>query len=57
MYMQTIYKIIIAVVVLFVVVKYLAPILTGFFPPFGVIILILIFLAIVAWLMGWFPLP
>ncbi len=49
-------KILIAILAIVVISKYIAPLLTGFFPPFGVIILILLFIGVVLWLMDWNPL-
>ncbi len=47
-----IWRLIIAVVAIVVIGKYLGPLLSGFFPPFGVIILILLFVGVVLFLMG-----
>ncbi len=45
-------KILIAIVALVVITTFIAPLLTGLMPPFGVIILIVLYLAVLAWLMS-----
>lgn len=52
--MDIIYKLLIAIVAMVVIGNYLKPLLVGFFPPFGVIILIALFVGVVLWLMGKF---
>ncbi len=52
--MDLIYKIILAIVIVIVIGNYLKPLLIGFFPPFGIVILIVMFVAVIAWLMGKF---
>ncbi len=52
--MDLIYKIILAIVIVVVIGTYLQPLLIGFFPPFGLLILIVMFVAVIAWLMGKF---
>lgn len=52
--MDLIYKVLLAIVIVVVIGVYLRPLLIGFFPPFGVIILIVLFVAVIAWLMGKF---
>lgn len=50
--MDLVYKIVIAVIAVILIGKYLQPILVGFFPPFGVIILIILYVALLGWLIG-----
>lgn len=50
--MDLIYKIIVAIVAIVITGTYLRPLLLTFYPPFGTIILIILFLAIVLWMMG-----
>ncbi len=52
--MDLIYKVLLAIVIVVITGTYIKPLLVGFFPPFGVIILIVIFVAVIAWLMGKF---
>lgn len=52
--MDIIWKILGAVAVLFIIGKFLQPVLVGFYPPLGIIILIILFVAVVAWVMGKF---
>jgi hypothetical protein len=48
----TIIKIVLAIVAIIVTSVYLAPLLVSLFPPFGVLILILIYIGIVYWLLA-----
>lgn len=52
--MDLIYKIVIAALSLFIVVKYLAAPMMAFFPPFGLIIYFALIIIIILWLMGKF---
>ena len=45
-------KIVVAIIVLIVISKYLAPLLVSLIPPFGLIILILLYVGVVVWLLG-----
>lgn len=51
--MPIIYKIIAAIAALFVIVKYIRPELLKLDSPWGVLILIALLVALVAWLLGW----
>ncbi len=55
--MSIAYKIIAIIVALVIITKFLAPLLVSLFPPFGVLILILLYLAVAAYALGWNPLP
>lgn len=45
-------KIFLAILGVIVISQYIAPLLTGLFPPFGLIILIVLYIGVVAWLFG-----
>lgn len=49
-------KIIISIVAFIAIAKLIAPLLLPVFPPFGLIVIILLYIAVVAWLLGWTPL-
>lgn len=53
--MALIYKIIIVIVALVVIATLLQPLLIGLYPPFGLIILILLYLGVIGWLLGILP--
>lgn len=48
-----IWKIIIAIVAIVIVSQFLSTLLIALFPPFGLIILVIVYLAIIGWLLGW----
>lgn len=53
MKMKVIYQLIAVVVSIFVVTAYLAPLLVPLFPPYGAVIIILLYLVIVGYMLGW----
>ncbi len=55
--MATIVKIVLAILSIVVISKFIAPLLAGLMAPFGAIALILLYLLVVSWLLGYFPLP
>lgn len=50
-----IWKILLAIVGIIVITVYLQPLLIPLAPPFGVIILIVLYIGVVAWLFGLLP--
>lgn len=56
-FMNIVWKIVIAIVAILVISKFLSPLLLPLLAPFGLIILIVLYGAVVAWLLGWTPLP
>lgn len=52
--MDIIYRILIGIVAIFVIVKYLQPLLLPLIPPLGLIIVIALFLGVLAYLLGRF---
>lgn len=55
--MNIIWKILLAILGIIVISQFLTPLLTALFPPFGVIILIVLYVLVVAWLLGFVPFP
>lgn len=50
--LKIVWKVLIAIVGLVVIATYLQPLLVPLAPPFGVIILIVLYIGVVAWLFG-----
>jgi hypothetical protein len=48
-------KVVVAIVVLVIVAQFLTPLLVTLFPPLGTIVVILLYVGIVAYLLGYFP--
>lgn len=54
---NTIVKILLAIIAFVVINQYLQPLLIPLAPPFGIIILIVLYLIVLAWLLGVIPNP
>ena len=54
---ELIVKLILAIIAIVVIHTYLQPLLVGLATPFGVIILIILYLIVLAWLLGIIPNP
>lgn len=50
-------RLLLAILAFVVIAKYIAPLLVTLAPPFGVIILIILYLIVLAWLLGLIPNP
>lgn len=50
--MDLIYKIILAIIGFVIIHQFITPLLVPLFPPFGLICVILLYIAILAWLFG-----
>jgi hypothetical protein len=55
--MNLVYKIIIAIVAFVVIGTLISPLLIGILPPFGLIVVVLLYVGVLAWLIGLVPLP